>query len=145
MQVQDVGNVIRALAPAFSAGVAVQQLLEILDPVITAVFGAANKKLVLGIISFVIGVSLACGVSGLHVVQILSGGEAKHGWDLFGDVLVSGLIISAGTEGFNSIVKFLGYAKENKKGEAAASKGAAAAEIEQVSKNDAGSQVPGTK
>lgn len=141
MQVQDVGNIIKALAPAFSAGVAVQQLLEILDPVISAVFGAANKKLVLGIISFVIGILLAWGLCELHVVQILSGGEPKPcwtGWNLVGDVLISGLIISAGTEGFNSIIKFLGYAKENKKGEAAASKGAAAAQIAQVSKNDAG-------
>ena len=141
MQVQDVGNIIKALAPAFSAGVAVQQLLEILDPVIAGIFGAANKKLVLGIISFVIGVLLAWGLCELHVVQILTGGDPKTcwtGWHLVGDVLISGLIISAGTEGFNSIIKFLGYAKENKKGEAAASKGAAVGQIAQVSKNDAG-------
>lgn len=141
MQAQDVGNIIKALAPAFSAGVAVQQLLEILDPVVAAIFGAANKKLVLGIISLVIGVLLAWCMCDLHVVQILREGTTDPCWDkwkLLGDVLVSGLIISAGTEGFNSITKFLGYAKENKKGEAAASKGAAAAHIAQVSKNDAG-------
>jgi hypothetical protein len=31
------------------------------------------------------------------------------------DVIVTALIVSAGTEGFNSIMKFLGYAKEDKK------------------------------
>jgi hypothetical protein len=32
------------------------------------------------------------------------------------DVLMTGLVLSAGTEGFNSIMKFMGYAKENAKG-----------------------------
>jgi hypothetical protein len=31
------------------------------------------------------------------------------------DVLVTGLVVSGGTEGFNSIMKFLGYKKEEKK------------------------------
>jgi hypothetical protein len=35
------------------------------------------------------------------------------------DFLVTALIISAGTEGFNSLLKLLGYAKETKKGDAA--------------------------
>jgi uncharacterized membrane protein len=134
MQPQDVGNIIKALAPAFAAGVAVQQLLEILDPIVVLIFKAPNKKLVLGIISFVIGVFLAWSFSAFRIVQILLNDEPN--WVI--DVLVSGLILSAGTEGFNSIIKFLGYAKENKKGDAAASKGGAAGAIEKVSKNDAG-------
>jgi len=44
----------------------------------------------------------------------------------FIDGVVTGLIISAGTEGFNSIMKFLGYAKEEKKGDAAVKNQAAA-------------------
>jgi hypothetical protein len=34
------------------------------------------------------------------------------------DVIVTALVLSAGTEGFNSILKFLGYAKEDKKAQA---------------------------
>lgn len=34
------------------------------------------------------------------------------------DVIVTALVLSAGTEGFNSILKFLGYSKEDKKAQA---------------------------
>jgi hypothetical protein len=44
------------------------------------------------------------------------------------DVFVTALILSAGTEGFNSIMKFLGYAKEGKKAEAAGARSSATPE-----------------
>jgi hypothetical protein len=105
-----------ALGPAFAAGLAIQQILEILDPLVTKIIGTADKKLVLGLVSFITGLALAFG-AGLRVLQPLGITNAD-----FWDAIVTGLIVSAGTEGFNSIMKFLGYIKEKKKGEAAVEK-----------------------
>jgi len=99
-----------ALGPAFAAGFAVQQLLEILDPLVDKI-KADKKKLLLGIVSLVIGLALAFG-AGLRVLHPLGVANAD-----FWDAIVTALIVSAGTEGFNSIMKFLGYTKEKRKGE----------------------------
>lgn len=106
-------RLVLALGPAFAAGFAVQQLLEILDPIVNKIIGAADKKLVLGLMSLIVGLILAIG-AGLRVLQPLGVINA----DVL-DIIVTGLVISAGTEGFNSIMKFLGYAKETKKADAA--------------------------
>jgi hypothetical protein len=70
----------------------------------------------MGLISLGFGLLLAFG-AGLRVLQPLGIGQA----DVL-DGIVTALIISAGTEGFNSIMKFLGYAKEEKKAESATKK-----------------------
>lgn len=101
-----------ALGPAFAAGFAVQQLLELLDPLLDKI-KAEWKKALLSIVSLVIGLALAFG-AGLRVLQPLGVTNAD-----FWDAIVTGLIVSAGTAGFNSIMKFLGYAKEEKKADAA--------------------------
>ncbi|MFQ5852553.1 MAG: hypothetical protein ACE5JU_18485 [Candidatus Binatia bacterium] len=112
-------TLVKALGPAFAAGFAVQQLLEVLDPLIIKIIGKADKKLVLGIVAFVFGLGLAFG-TGLRILQPL--GVANAGiWD----AIVTGLVISAGTEGINSILKFLGYTKEREKAIAAMEKEAA--------------------
>jgi len=118
-------RLLMALGPAFAAGFAVQQLLEILDPllgpltikIIKKVKGVkfiqeVDKKIILGIISLIFGFILTIG-AGLRVLRPFMNARAD-----FIDIIVTALIISAGTEGFNSIIKFLGYAKEHKKGEA---------------------------
>ena len=114
-------KMILALAPAFAAGFAIQQLLEILDHLIEKIIGSADKKLVLGIVSLIVGIALAWG-GGLKVLQPLGVMNA----DLI-DLFVTGLIISGGTQGINAIIKFLGYAKEDKKAEAASKKADASA------------------
>ena len=120
----------KALAPIFAAGFAVQQLLELIDPIIASgVKAPATKKVVVGIISLGIGLLLS-GFGDFRVLTVLfkaSSGSStwNHPWL---DGLVTGLILSAGTEGFNSIMKFLGYAKEGKKAEAAAAKTSATSE-----------------
>jgi hypothetical protein len=99
-----------ALGPAFAAGFAVQRLLEILDPLLEKIpLVKKYKKIILGIVSLIIGLVLAFGV-GLRVLRPL--GVVKA--DVL-DGVVTALIVSAGTEGFNSILKFLGYTKENTK------------------------------
>jgi len=109
-------TLVKALGPAFAAGLAVQQLLEVLDPLIMKIIGTADKKLVLGIVAFLFGLVLAFG-TGLHVLEPL--GVANAGiWD----TVVTGLLISAGTEGINSVLKFLGYSKEKEKAEAGMAK-----------------------
>lgn len=104
----DLSNLIIALAPAFAAGFAVQRLLEIADPVLDMVGKPRIKHIVAGVISLIIGLLLAFG-AGLHVLEPLG---IKN--QTLIDGLVTGLIVSGGTEGFNSIMKFLGYAKDAK-------------------------------
>lgn len=99
-------KLVTALGPAFAAGFAVQQLLEILDPFLDKF--KKHKKPILGILSLTVGLVLAYG-AGLRVLQPL--GITNPG---FCDVIVTGLIVSAGTEGFNSIMKFMGYSKDRK-------------------------------
>jgi|GEM_PF-644009 len=113
-------KLITALAPIFAAGLAVQQLLEIL----TSFFDLDSrqsfqkyKKPILGLVAFALGYGLAANL-GLGVLQILKGGDQAAGVGAL-DTLATGLIISAGTEGVNSILKFLKYSKEEKKREAA--------------------------
>lgn len=115
---------ITSLGPAFAAGLAIQQLIEITDRFIEQVLKFAgpslgidiDKKLVLGLISFVAALFLTVG-AGLRVLQPLGVQQGD-----IADVLVTALIISAGTESFNSIIKFLGYVKEDRKVTAAEKK-----------------------
>jgi len=72
------------------------------------------KKAILGALSLVAGLALAFG-AGLRVLELL-GVSSPWYWD----ELTTGLIISGGTQGINSILKFLGYAKEGKKADAVA-------------------------
>ena len=109
-------KLVMALGPAFAAGSAVQQLMELLDPIVAKIVKKEDKKIVLGVVSLIVGLVLAFG-AGLRVLEPLGIAAVD-----FLDSLVTALIVSAGTEGFNSIIKFLGYAKENKKGVAAEKK-----------------------
>jgi len=102
-------KLVSALGPVFAVGFAVQQLIEILSPVVDKI--KSKKKEILGLASLVIGLVLAWG-TGIRVLQPLGVDTAA-----VVDVVVTGLIISAGTEGINSIMKFLGYAKEKKQSE----------------------------
>jgi hypothetical protein len=104
-------KLVTALGPAFAAGFAVQQLLEILDPLMDKI--KVDKKFLLGVVSLIAGLVLSFG-AGLRVLQPLG----VTGSDIW-DAIVTGLIVSAGTEGFNSIMKFLGYSKEKQKADAA--------------------------
>ena len=109
-------KLVTALGPAFAAGFAVQQLLELLDPwLVDPLLDKIkwNKKRVLGIVSLIAGLILSFG-AGLRVLEPL-GVTASDFWD----AIVTGLVVSAGTEGFNSIMKFLGYSKEKQAAAAA--------------------------
>ena len=112
-------NMAQALIVPFAAGFVVQRALEILDPLFPdSVQKPTRKKIMMGLISLVIGWALAC--SGIVVFGLLG---AKIGpWE---DRLLSGVFISAGTEGFNSLMKFANYKKEASKADAAEKQAAA--------------------
>lgn len=116
-------QLVATVVPIFVAGFAIQQFLEILDPIVVRLIGERDKKLILGIVSLIAGLMIAFG-TGLRVLAplcIYSEFQEGHYFDLL-DALITAFIISAGTEGINSVMKFLGYAKESKKGDAAALK-----------------------
>jgi hypothetical protein len=126
-------DIVKALAPAFAAGFAVQQLLEIVTSFLNLGDNSGFqkfKKPILGIVSLMIGFALAFGVDQLHILSVLlttvttdAAGKTTTVTpqvNNFLDAFVTGLIISAGTEGINSILKFLKYTKEDKKNQAAA-------------------------
>lgn len=96
-----------ALAPAFAAGFAVQQFMEILDPILHYI-EEEWKKFFLALFSLVFGFVVVL-VFGLRVLKHLN----IDNMDVL-DAIVTALIISAGTEGFNSIMKFLRYSKDKK-------------------------------
>src|ERR1043165_8269622 len=111
-------KLITALAPVFAAGLGIQQLGELLSPLLDKIT-ADYKKIIVGLVSLILGLGLAFAAN-LHVLQLL-GVSPGTGQTLNTiDAIVTGLIISGGTEGINSILKFLKYKKEETKNEAAA-------------------------
>lgn len=105
-------QLVLALGPAFATGFALQRLLEILDGPIER-FAKDNKKIVLSLLSLLGGLILSFG-AGMRVLKHLgfAGGDV---WD----AIVTALIISAGTEGINTIMKYFGYVKQKEQAEAA--------------------------
>jgi hypothetical protein len=116
-------DLVKALTVPFVAGLIVQRLLEIVDPITVKFVKDPNtKKIVLGFVSLGIGSAL-CGFGHVRIFEVLhplfpNSREMTPFWD----VVFSGIFISAGTEGFNSLMKFANYKKESTKTEAAAKK-----------------------
>jgi hypothetical protein len=124
-------TIVTALAPAFAVGLGIQHLNELLDAVFSAMAGAnANrKKLYMGLSSLFFG-GAATLILNLHIVQLLTDAGSQPGAAFrVMDGAVTALIISTGTEGINSIVKFLGYAKDQKGAQVVQAAGAAGAAI----------------
>jgi hypothetical protein len=122
-------KLITILAPVFAAGFAVQQLLEILTSFLDLDSKATfqkYKKAILGSVALVAGIVLAFAAH-LRVLKPLLEAAVSSAGEIpafeipaFIDYAATGLVISAGTEGLNSILKFLKYKKEETKNEAAA-------------------------
>jgi hypothetical protein len=128
-------NITTLLAPVFAAGLAIQQLLE----VITSFLDLDSrpgfqkyKKPILGLVALAVGFTLAANgylrvLQPLFAVGTTTDPVTKIVTTIYSvqvpsylDFIVTGLVISAGTEGINSILKFLKYTKEDKKRQAAA-------------------------
>jgi hypothetical protein len=101
------------LTALFAAGFAVQQLLELATAILDLDGNPTfqkYKKAILGLLSLATGLLLGGFVSELRVLSAL--GVTASGPT---DVCLTGLVLSAGTEGINSILKFAKYSKEDKK------------------------------
>ena len=110
-------------APAVSAALvvafAIQQIIEILDSISSVVFDTdkqpelvGKKKLLLKLCSLGLGIFAAAAMN----IDVLAGVTAiASQWHL----PISAVALAGGTEGVNSVLKYLGYAKENKKNDAA--------------------------
>jgi hypothetical protein len=110
-------NIITALLPAFAAGFAVQRLLEIADPILER-WLKERKRYYLALLSLAFGFGIAAYAKLRVLIHLFPEvGNAPPNVPGPLDFIVTGLIISAGTEGFNSILKFLSYKKEEKKAE----------------------------
>lgn len=113
-------------AIVFLAGFAIQQLLQILDPWIIIGInkikaaraendlpgGMADvdfKKAAIALISFLLG-AIAVQLSDIRLLALINSDYAGAG-----DFLVSALVLGTGTEAVNTVIKFLGYAKDAKK------------------------------
>lgn len=129
-----------ALAPAFAAALSLQHLTELFDSFLNRTQTAAAKKLKIGIASVLVSGVLLSFFPALRVLRNIrltsdtttstqAGAAMQPRTDVapsvpapptpvlpsWLDVLVSALIVSAGTDGFNSILKFINYKKEETK------------------------------
>jgi hypothetical protein len=102
-------EITKSLRPAFVAGFAVQRTLEILDPLFVKL--GDSKKIIFSLISLGMALAIAFGAR-FQMLHILASNISMR--PTF-DMLLTGLVIGGGTEGFNSIMKFLSYKKEEKK------------------------------
>ncbi len=114
-------DLVKALMIPFVAGFIVQRFLEIVDPLTAKLFKDPGvKRIVLGFASLIIGWILsACFDLGIFHALKLPAAAKLPDWI---DNVFTGIFISAGTEGFNSLLKFVNYKKEESKAEAASRK-----------------------
>ena len=109
-------GLVLALAPAFVCGFAIQRLLELLDPLIDGwipgegIAKARWKKGILGIVAIAGGAFFAL-AAGVRVIDPITDKAVPDVIDL----AATALVVSAGTEGLNSVMKYLGYKKEEQK------------------------------
>jgi hypothetical protein len=109
----------QALLLPFAAGFIVQRFLELLDPITSKwIKDPVARRIVLAWASLALGFVLAWT---LHL-KIFHDLKLPQGVNLpdWLDWIFTAIFISAGTEGFNSLMKFAYYRKESSKADAAA-------------------------
>lgn len=98
-------SLLKAVGPVFVASFALQQLLELLDPVLDAII-QNHKKWILSVISFFGGLALAIGLQ-LRILAPL--GVTVPDW---ADAFITALFLTGGTKGINDLLKLIGYKKQ---------------------------------
>jgi hypothetical protein len=95
--------------PAVVAGFAVTRLLELADPILMHLLPklyGKHKQLATGLLSLFAAVPIVV-IGGLNVLGTATAGTPKY----VAALIVTSLVVSAGTDGANSILKFLTYKK----------------------------------
>jgi len=95
----------RAIGPIFIASFALQQLIELLDPILDAAFGD-RKKWILSVVSLAAALGLTFG-AGLRSLGPLGAGVPD-----WADAVITALLLTGGTKGINDLLKLIGYRKE---------------------------------
>ncbi len=104
---------------------AVQRLLELFDPLVSAIATSAAarvasegvdqdaaKKWFMGLAALIVGGVFAL-VSGVRLLSYIN--TAHAGFGNYGDLFVTALVLGAGTEGANTALKYFGYVKDARK------------------------------
>lgn len=98
-------TVVEALAPIFVVSVALQQLIELLDPILDAIL-RPYKKWILSVVALSSGLGVSL-VLGLRILAPL--GVTRADWL---DLILTALFVTGGTKVFNDLMKWMGYKKE---------------------------------
>ena len=98
------GEVAAVLAPVFVASFALQQLIELLDPVLHTLI-KQHKKWILSAVALVVALAMSLGLN-LRILSML--GASIPRWV---DVLITAFFITGSTKGINDLVKVLAYKK----------------------------------
>jgi hypothetical protein len=101
-----------SLAPVFIAGFALQQLLELLDPVLERLL-KPHKAWLMSALAFSLGLGITL-VLGLRVLAPF--GLTRGDWL---DAVLTALLISSGTKWLNDLLKIISYKKQELKARAA--------------------------
>jgi hypothetical protein len=125
-------SIVQTLTVPFAAGFVVQRFLEILDPLTSKLLGnPTTKKAVLAVVSMLMGWLIARQIP-IELFHALLMQSSNAGIAPALDHFLSGIFISAGTEGFNSVMKFAQYKKEGTKADAASKLYAAGDAVKKV-------------
>ncbi len=97
-------TLVESLGPVFIASLAVQQLIELLDPVLEK-WIHLHKGWILSAISVIVGFALAIGLN-LSVM-----GPFSYSGPKWVDILLTALALTGGTKWINELLKVVSYKK----------------------------------
>jgi hypothetical protein len=97
-------TLVEALGPVFVASFALQQLIELLDPILEVLI-KRHKGWILSFVAFFAGLLLTV-LLNLQVLDVF--GVDRFGWL---DALITALFISGGTKWLNDLLKIVQYRK----------------------------------
>lgn len=109
-------TLVEALGPIFIASFALQQLIELLDPLLNT-FIKSYKDLILSIVALVVGLFLSFG---LGLLVLAPFGYSGPGWV---DGLITALMLTGGTKWINELLKVVSYKKVELRARAQAAEG----------------------
>ncbi len=109
-------TLIEALGPIFIASFALQQLIELLNPLLN-MFLKSYKELILSIVALVVGLGLSFG---LGLVVLAPFGYTGPAWI---DGVITALMLTGGTKWINELLKVVSYKKVELRARAQVAKG----------------------